>query len=146
MEYTDYRNIELSLLAAFSASMPDKVTVTLEELEEPLTMPTVGLYMLTLDYTAFEMGNQDDKDYLNWGVAIYADTKQERDYLMIFIYSKLKDWCTDLYDYSLDPATVIGKINYTEPSAEPIRSPKDTTDKLLYNALVTFKITYYQED
>jgi len=146
MEYDDYRNIELSILTAFQDGMPDIVNVTLEELEEPMEMPSVGIHMLMIDYVPFEMGNKSDNDYINWGVAIYSNTKQERDYLTIFIYSKLKDWSTSLYDYSQDPAPVIGEIHYSNPSAEPVRNPRDPTDKLLYTSLVTFKINYSQEE
>ena len=145
MDYSLYRNIELSIYKAFDSELPDSVTLTDEENEDAVDTPAVGLYMTRLGHVPFELGNESDQDVFTWGVGIFANTRQERDYLTVFIYNKLKDWTAILYDFS-DGESSIGSLTFSNPTAEPIRSVESKADKLLYYALITFNMTYLQEE
>ena len=142
MNCQEYRNIELSVVKAFQDTIPASVTITDEEFGDHMTTPTVGVYMLNVSYRAFELGNSTDNDVFNFAAAVFANSRQERDYLTIYLYSKLKEWTVDLLDFGQNPVVSIGSLEITKPFAEPVRGAEVSTDKLLYNSLITFELTY----
>jgi hypothetical protein len=142
ISYNVYRNFNLSLIKVLKDIAPTGVSVV-DETEENLTTSTIGVYPGPISWQPFEHGNRDDLDIHSWFVGVYANTPQERDYLALLIYNKLKEWSIPVLDFSNEEAA-LGFLLPKNIRVEPKRAPEEVVDKLRYFSIVSFQ-TIYQE-
>ncbi len=136
------RNFELSLHAYLVSILPSSVRVVDENDEEELTTCTVGFERVSKHKYPFELGNLPQNSYL-WLITVYANTRMERDVLASTVFEQLVN-PVPVYDYA-NASALLGYLLTDNLTEEPVRVPKDLTDKLRFRSLVSFK-TIYQED
>lgn len=140
--YNVYRNLNLSIIKGLQDIAPVGVSVV-DETEEDLVTSTIGVYPGPISHRPFEQGNVDDTDVLSWFIGVYANASNERDYLQLLVYNKLKNWVISVLDFS-DGEAVLGYMLIENLRAEPRAAPKEEIDKLRYFSLISFQ-TIYQE-
>ena len=142
IEYSVYRNLNLSIIKGLQDLVPEGVSVV-DETVEDLVTSTIGVYPGPISHRPFEQGNSDDMDDLAWFIGVYANAPNERDYLQLLVFNKLKNWTISVLDFSNSEA-VLGSMFIENLRAEPRHAPKEEIDKLRYFSLISFQTTYQE--
>lgn len=144
-DYLKYRKYELSILKHLTTLLPASIRVIDEEIDQELLLPTVALSMNIIRPFAFQHGSSELDD-IKWTLAVFADTRTQRDFILINIFNFLRDNdrlpvydYQNLMDYLTEDAAVLGYL-HLQPGlfASPVTVPSEIAAKLRYRAVLKF--------